>query len=130
MILQVFIPAVKQQRECLGLPPDQKAILWVDGHGSHEAPEMLQTLADEHIMLIEFVAHSSHVLQPLDRSFFGAFKSHLRRALHSIHRSERGRSAAGDIREVCLRAARTGLQQAATTETIRNGFRVAGIVKF
>ena len=38
--------------------------------------------------------------------------------------------AAGDIREVYLRAARIGRQQAATTETIRNGFHVAGIVPF
>jgi len=121
-----YSPAGLQQNVSI----QQKAILWVDGHRSHEASQALEELAHANIMLIELVAHSSHILQPLDCSFFSSMKRSLRRVYCSIKLHEGAEDEpvpAGLHREWVLRAARSAIQHAATTESIRNCFRAAGI---
>lgn len=106
----------------------------MDGHTSHESADVLQLLKDEHIMAIEIIAHSSHILQPLDRAFFRSMKSNLKKDLASIRRRESPSDGTSPSlvqnREWMIRAARSALQRSATTEIIRNGFRVAGIFPF
>lgn len=60
-----------------------KCLLILDGHGSHtNCPEMLQMAADNDIHLLCLPSHTTHYLQPLDRSFFKPLKSYFRDACY------------------------------------------------
>ena len=53
--------------------PHRPQLLLLDGHGSHETLALLQLTAKENIHLLAFLPHTTHFLQPLDRSVFGPF---------------------------------------------------------
>lgn len=55
----------------------KKHVLLLDGHGSHVYNlDFINLMKDNNIELFCFPPHSSHVLQPADRSVFKSFKSH------------------------------------------------------
>lgn len=59
--------------------PPGKVLLILDGHGSHESSiEMLEFALANDIILICLPSHTTHALQPLDRSVFKSFKAHYR----------------------------------------------------
>lgn len=59
------------------LKPHGKVLLILDGHSSHStAPNMLQTAADNDIILLCLPSHTTSALQPLDRAVFGPLKTY------------------------------------------------------
>ena len=50
-------------------------ILIMDGHGSHESAGIIQTAIENGITLYALPPHTTHFLQPLDRSVFGPFNN-------------------------------------------------------
>jgi hypothetical protein len=71
---QVFFPAVAQRRaefEYTG-----RAVLLLDGLGSHHTDEFLQTCAGQDIDVLFLVPHSSDQTQPLDILTFALMKRH------------------------------------------------------
>lgn len=48
-------------------------LLILDGHGSHETLGLLELAAQEGIHVLALPPHTTHFLQPLDRSVFGPF---------------------------------------------------------
>ena len=63
----VFIPQTQHVKKPL--------LLLVDGHTSHISLVETSTICQENgIILYCFVAHSSHLIQPLDQAFFGSIK--------------------------------------------------------
>ena len=77
--LQHFIPGVARDRTRHDLPPDEPAILFMDGHLSHESADLLEELRQNHIDVVEFYPHASHVQQPLDGGIYRSWRSGLRK---------------------------------------------------
>ena len=50
-------------------------LLLVDGHSSHQSPEVHQFCSDHNIILYRFPPHATHILQPCDVSFFKCLKA-------------------------------------------------------
>jgi len=62
----IFVKQVIADRIKYNLPPDEPAVLIVDGHSSRYYAPTLKLLKKNHIKLLVLPAHSSHLLQPLD----------------------------------------------------------------
>ena len=73
--------------------PAGKCILIVDGHASHvKSLEVLDYAKDNEITLICLPPHTTHYLQPLDRSFFKPLKVYYDQACRSFISNHPGRS--------------------------------------
>lgn len=59
--------------------PSRPQLLIVDGHKSHEVLGLLETAKNHNIEILCLPAHTTHVLQPLDRTVFGPLKSYYRK---------------------------------------------------
>lgn len=68
-----IIPYIENRRIELN-NPDARAAVIVDGHKSHNTPELLAELARHNIEYIMMPPHTSHLIQPLDRYFFHVAK--------------------------------------------------------
>ncbi|KAI1006794.1 hypothetical protein K3495_g1425 [Podosphaera aphanis] len=55
--------------------PQEKRLLIVDGHGSHETNEFMSKCFQNNVNLLFLPSPTSHVLQPLDQSVFGPLKT-------------------------------------------------------
>ena len=53
---------------------NEKVILLLDGHASHKSLEAVEFARANGIVMISFPPHSTHHMQPLDRTFFGPLK--------------------------------------------------------
>jgi len=53
---------------------NEKVILLLDGHASHKTLEAVEYGRTHGIVMISFPPHSTHHMQPLDRTFFGPLK--------------------------------------------------------
>jgi hypothetical protein len=71
---EVFFPAVAQRRSEFGYTG--RALLLLDGLGSHHTDEFLQTCASQDIDVLFLVLHSSDQTQPLDVLTFALMKRH------------------------------------------------------
>ena len=56
-------------------------ILFLDGHHSHISSQLFVTATDNNIHLAKLIAHSSHILQPLDVGVFRTVKAEWKKAL-------------------------------------------------
>ncbi len=74
-LLKVYLPVP---------PVGKKRLLIVDGHGSHATDNFMWHCYINDVYLLYLPAHSSHVLQPLDLSFFGPLKTAYRRELGDL----------------------------------------------
>jgi hypothetical protein len=71
---EVFFPAVAQRRAEFGYTG--RALLLLDGLGSHHTDEFLQTCASQNIDVLFLIPHSSDQTQPLDVLAFALMKRH------------------------------------------------------
>ena len=71
--VQVFVPGVVEVRIRNALPADAPALLFFDGHLSHEIPDLIRHLRGNAIYVMELYPHASHLQQPLDVNFFRSF---------------------------------------------------------
>ncbi|XP_047142825.1 uncharacterized protein LOC124817079 [Hydra vulgaris] len=56
--------------------PERLQILILDGHSSHNFIKLIDSAIKNNIIIVELPAHTSHWLQPCDRSVFGPLKQH------------------------------------------------------
>jgi len=54
---------------------NERVILLLDGHASHKTLEAVNFARSHGNVMISFPPHSTHRMQPLDRTFFGPFKT-------------------------------------------------------
>jgi len=66
IMIEFFIPYVKEQRKILGVPETERAVLTVDGHASRYDFRTFTVLQRNNIDFIILPAHSSHLTQPTD----------------------------------------------------------------
>lgn len=63
-------------------------LLFIDGHKSHLTLHVSKFCSDHKIVLIAFHPNATHILQPLDLSFFHTFKEEWRQMNTSIRVSD------------------------------------------
>lgn len=107
--------------------PDFPALIVMDGHHSHETLETIDFARKDGITLLTLPPHSTHKLQPLDKSFFNALKCAYNVSANSWLRCHPGkRVTAYDVTEIFGNA----YGKCATVEKATSGFAVTGIWPF
>jgi len=102
-------------------------ILILDNHSSHIAINILNFAKENGITILSFPPHTTHKLQPLDRSVFGPFKRHYDAAFDSFMVANPGRPATiYDIPPLV----KSAFEKAMTPANITSGFRTTGIMPF
>ena len=76
----VYLPWISSIRGS----PDDKVLLLLDGHKSHETIEMLDIARANNVIVYCMSANMTHVLQPLDVSFFKSLQSNWDKVVHSM----------------------------------------------
>jgi len=72
---QLFLKWLEQFAHHAILSVNERVILLLDGHASQKTLEAVNFARSHGIIMISFPPHSTHRMQPLDRTFFGLFKS-------------------------------------------------------
>ena len=105
---------------------DSPQVLIMDGHGSHKSLEAIIYARDNGISTITLPPHSTHKMQPLDRTFFKSLKLKVNynRATDSWMTSNPGRRITFFEMAGLFQVA---YNRAATVEKAVTGFRVSGI---
>lgn len=115
--LKHFITHVKPSKE-------EPVLLLLDNHESHATVEAITLAKESGIVMLTFPPHTSHKLQPLDRTVFGSFKKH-----YSTEYSEWMLSNGGKPLSIYNAAECVGKAYplSFTPMNIQAGFRVSGI---
>lgn len=117
IFLKHFIKYVRPKKESM-------VLLILDNHDSHISVASLNLAKDNGIVLLTFPPHTSHKLQPLDRTVYGPFKNFYSVAANEWMLSHPGRPISlYDVAELVGKA----FPQAFTSKNICSGFKVTGI---
>lgn len=107
--------------------PDHKILLIMDNHESHVSLKVIDTAKANGIVLLTIPPHTSHRLQPLDRSVYGPFKGAYNRAMDAWLRSNPGKTVTiYDIPSLVNEAQ----MSAVIPRNILSGFQSTGIFPF
>lgn len=106
---------------------DKKVLLIADNHDSHIQMAVIDFCRNNGIVLLSFPPHTSHKLQPLDRTVFGPFKKYFNDAADDWRKNNPGERL--NIYHLPGLAAKA-LPLAATPNNIKNGFKCTGIYPF
>lgn len=106
---------------------ERPCLMVMDNHESHISVEAISYAKDNGIHLLTIPPHTSHKMQPLDRTVYGPFKSHYNRACDDWMMQHPGKTMT--IYEVA-ECAGIAFPQAFTPRNIISGFRTTGIHPF
>ena len=107
-----------------GVSPTNRHLLIVDGHTSHVTIEVTKTCMQYGIDIVTLPSHTSHALQPLDRTCFAPFKAAFRRIRDDWIRDRQNKKVSKSM--LCEWTSKA-LGQALTPSNIKAGFRRTGI---
>lgn len=120
MFMEHFIKHTRVSKE-------KPVLLLLDNHQSHLNIAVIDLAKDNGVVLLSFPPHTSHKLQPLDRSVFGPFKKFVNSSSDAWLKSNPGKTMTiYDIPSVVRQA----LPNAVTPKNIKSGFSVTGIWPF
>ncbi|XP_031328879.1 tigger transposable element-derived protein 6-like [Photinus pyralis] len=104
-----------------------RVLVVMDNHSSHISLPVINFCRENFIAILSFPPHTSHKLQPLDRSVFGPFKTKFNIAADHWMRNHPGeRMTIYDLPELV----KSALLAAATASNIIAGFQCTGIYPF
>ena len=107
--------------------PDHRILLIMDNHESHISLKAIDTAKANGIVLLTIPPHTSHRLQPLDRSVYGPFKGAYNRAMDGWLRSNPGKTVT--IYDIPL-LVNEAQMSAVIPRNILSGFQSTGICPF
>lgn len=106
---------------------DNKVLLIMDNHESHLSIKIIELAKQNGIVMFTFPPHTSHKLQPLDRTVFGPLKKYYNKACNDWLLQHPGTPLTIYNVAECFG---TAFPLACTPSNIQNGFKVAGIWPF
>ena len=107
--------------------PDHKILVIMDNHDSHISLKAIDMAKANGIVLLTIPPHTSHRLQPLDRSVYGPFKGAYNRAMDGWLRSNPGKTVTiYDIPSLVNEAQ----MSAFIPRNVLSGFQCTGIYPF
>ena len=121
-VVRVFVPEVLRRREACG-NVYEPALLWVDGHSSRADPEAIAHLTNNGIDVAVIPAHTSHLLQPLDRGIFRRFKQALSNMRGKFPRD----CSAADYRKGILASAQEAWHLATYRNYVTDAWKAAAL---
>ncbi|XP_065642613.1 uncharacterized protein LOC136074235 [Hydra vulgaris] len=107
--------------------PERPQILILDRHSSHNFIELIESAIKNNIIIAELPAHTSHWLQPCDRSVFGPLKQHYNVACQNMMNMYPG--VLVSHRNFCA-LFRIAWVKALSEKNIKSGFNACGIFPF
>lgn len=119
-----FLEHLVQHTKCSS---DHPILLLLDNHEAHISLRALDLAKSKGIVMLTIPPHTSHCLQPLDKSVYGPFKTYYNRALDGWMRSNPGKTASIYHIPVCVNEA---FMSAMTPRNICSGFRSTGIFPY
>lgn len=120
----VFIKHFVKHTKC---SKEQPALIVLDNHASHLSVDMINYCRENGITLLSFPPHTSHKLQPLDRSVYGPFKRFYNAAADSWMKNNPGKTM---VIYNIPSLVKVALSNAATPKNITSGFTCTGIWPF
>ncbi|KAJ4940686.1 hypothetical protein JOQ06_026982, partial [Pogonophryne albipinna] len=106
---------------------DHPVLLLLDKHESHISLKSVTIAKENGVIMLTLPPHTSHRLQPLDKTVYGPLKTYYNRAMDGWMRSHPGRTVS--IYEVSELVKQTFLSAMSPTN-ITSGFRATGIYPF
>lgn len=123
---ELFLTYIKHFRVHVRCSKDQKVLLILDGHVTHTKNiETIDYCRENGIVLLSLPPHTSHKLQPLDRSFFKPLKTAYHTECSRWMREHPGRRITVDQIGAIFS---TAYCKATTTQNAVSGFKTSGIV--
>ncbi len=119
-----FLDHLIQHTNCI---PDRPILLLLDNLKAHVSLKAVEKAKNNGIVLLTIPQHTSHHMQPLDRTIYGPFKTHYSQAMDGWMRSNPGITVsiyqiAGLVNEAFM--------SAVTPRNIISGFRSTGIFPY
>jgi 4-hydroxybenzoate polyprenyltransferase len=115
---KIFIPLTQPSR------PQEKRLLILDGHGSHETTDFMYLCFQHNIHLLYLPPHTSHVLQPLDLSVFSPLKHSYRKQIGYLsHQTDSSPIGKQNFLSCYQKARKDGL----TASNIKSGWKASGL---
>lgn len=103
---------------------ERPQLLILDGHSSHETLELLEAAKANNIHLMSLPPHTTHYLQPLDRTVFGPFS----KAYNSACSTFLSASPYNEVNKWTFPGLfRQAWDGAVTSDNIKSGFRACGV---
>lgn len=127
-IENMFIPHVESTRRYYE-SPYQRCVLFLDQHSTRNSEKVKNLLYDNNIDYVLLPAHSSTIMQPLDLTVFGAFKSFLTKDLLESNITL-DNTFSSNNRNILLNFTENALREACSTRNCRKGFEKAGLFPF
>jgi DDE superfamily endonuclease/helix-turn-helix, Psq domain/Tc5 transposase DNA-binding domain len=115
---KIFIPLTQPSR------PEEKRLLVLDGHGSHETTDFMYLCFQHNIHLLYLPPHTSHVLQPLDLSVFSSLKHSYRKEIGFLSNLMDSSPIGKQNFLICYQKAR---RDALTISNIKSGWKASGL---
>ena len=115
---ELFLPAVED------LTKTGPVILFLDGHNSHTALELISRAKAKKITIYCLPPHTTHLLQPLDLAVFGPLKSVWRK---SVREHKLATNATQISKHVFPSVLSRLFSDSILSEHLVSGFRAAGI---
>lgn len=106
---------------------DHPVLLILDNHESHISLKSVTIAKENGVIMLTLPPHTSHRLQPLDKTVYGPLKTYYNRAMDGWMRSHPGRTVS--IYEVSELVKQAFLSAMSPTN-ITSGFRATGIYPF
>ncbi|KAL2092745.1 hypothetical protein ACEWY4_012543 [Coilia grayii] len=124
---EIFVTFLKHLIQHTNCCPTTPLLLILDNHDSHVALEAVNVAKENGIIMLTLPPHTSHQLQPLDKSVFGPLKRYYNRAVDGWMRSNPGKVATiYDVPEMV----NTAFRSAMSRQNIQSGFEATGIFPY
>ena len=107
------------------IPAIRPVLLLLDGHSSHYRPSLLRKAGEEDVIIFCLPPHTTHLLQPLDKTCFSPLKAYWNEECQKYMTSNPGH-VINRFNEVFSRA----WKKAMVPSTISSGFKVTGVYPF
>eukprot|EP01098_Paradermamoeba_levis_P010449 TRINITY_DN438_c0_g1_i2.p1 TRINITY_DN438_c0_g1~~TRINITY_DN438_c0_g1_i2.p1 ORF type:complete len:310 (+),score=62.06 TRINITY_DN438_c0_g1_i2:651-1580(+) len=121
---KILAEDLQEKRKRLG-DPSAPALLVIDQHTTRQDEHFLGLLSQQHVQILPLPPHTSHILQPLDLSFFGCLKSQLKSTFNPLPDD-----GVAQKREKLIMATALAMHSATRLDHVMAGWLRSGIVPF